>query len=352
MRILRSGFAVLNGLFVAAILSPLSMAVSAEPAEPAAPAVSATADATRKLLEGAQNCSPSKVQRALAQGGDPNVRSDANQTPLICAAICNDLETTKLLLSKGADVNFQSPEVGLSALMQAASTASLDVVQVLLDSGAKVSLSAFNGSTALHEALMRQRYATANLLLRKGADPNIRIKEIPILFFSLQKENVRAVRLLRQYGVRPDDRGPESHAATAGKTPLQVAEEHGWTTIAAELKGPAKPIAPKDLVNVDAEYDGSSSKVSTTGRIASVQGSRLLLDIGHGEMLLFQLRESSVFRRKAPDAGEYDRASVVVKTVKELQGLDIVTVTNPFGQNLVISIDEGPLIISNFSQSR
>jgi ankyrin repeat protein len=105
-----------------------------------------------------------EYNRAIPHGDD---------TPLLFAARVGDLESAKLLVAAGADVN-EADAWGISAVTLAGHSGFDDVVEFLLDKGADPN-AAKSGFTALHEAIMRRDEKTVAALLDHGADANARL---------------------------------------------------------------------------------------------------------------------------------------------------------------------------------
>jgi ankyrin repeat protein len=99
--------------------------------------------------------------RAIPHGGD---------TALMFAARVGDLNSAKLLVAGGANVNDQDAW-GVSATVLAVHSGYAELVGFLLDKGANPN-SAAAGFTALHEAIMRRDEKMVSVLLDRGADPN------------------------------------------------------------------------------------------------------------------------------------------------------------------------------------
>jgi ankyrin repeat protein len=200
-------------------------------------------------------------------------------TALLFAAQVGDVESTRLLLAAGADVNDTAAD-GRSPLVLAAFAGNGAVVPVLLEAGANPD-AADAGHTALHAAVLRSDLAAVKALLAKGANPNVQItKGTPVrrfgsqwtlpstligatpLFVAAAYLELDIIRALAAAGADP------SLALPSGTTPLLVA-----AGIAA-----ARENRPSDFVRhgiVDSEY-------ATVPRLEHevLEAVRLLLDLG------------------------------------------------------------------------
>jgi ankyrin repeat protein len=103
--------------------------------------------------------------KAIPHGGE---------TALMFAARVGDLESAKLLVAAGGNVN-DADAWGVSATTLAAHSGFTDMVAFLLDKGADPN-AAPNGFTALHEAIMRRDEKMVTALLDHHADPNAPLK--------------------------------------------------------------------------------------------------------------------------------------------------------------------------------
>ena len=95
-------------------------------------------------------------------------------TPLLFAARHGDIDSARLLLAAGADVNDTAP-TGASALIVAAHSGHGAFAATLLDEGADPN-AAGAGYGALHAAILRGDGKLVEELLRHGADPNARLE--------------------------------------------------------------------------------------------------------------------------------------------------------------------------------
>jgi ankyrin repeat protein len=95
-------------------------------------------------------------------------------TPLLFAAREGDLESARLLVAAGADVNDRAAQ-GISATVLAAHSGNGELVDFLLEKGADPN-AAEGGYTALHAALLRRNHKAVAALLARGADPNAKVR--------------------------------------------------------------------------------------------------------------------------------------------------------------------------------
>ncbi len=82
----------------------------------------------------------------------------------------NDSDSLMLLIEQGADVNYKSEIIKISALHWAAGLGHTEMATILLDQGADINTGDENGSTAMHWAALFGRPLVAALLIERGAD--------------------------------------------------------------------------------------------------------------------------------------------------------------------------------------
>jgi ankyrin repeat protein len=110
---------------------------------------------------------------ALVLAKHPNTRVEfenrLGETPLMLAAIQNQLELAKLLIERGADINRK----GWTPLHYAATRGHRDMMRLLLEHDAYIDSEAANGTTPLMMAAYAAPPLAVKLLLEEGADPTL-----------------------------------------------------------------------------------------------------------------------------------------------------------------------------------
>ncbi len=113
-----------------------------------------------------------KVVRLLLQHPQTQVESTnaVGETPLMMAALRADIDSMKILIARGAQVN----RPGWTPLHYAASSPSDAPVRLLVEQGAQIDARAPNGNTPLMLAARYGSEGSVTLLLQRGADRTLR----------------------------------------------------------------------------------------------------------------------------------------------------------------------------------
>lgn len=110
----------------------------------------------------------------LDKGVDINCRDTNGMTPLIAAAGKGYLDMVKLLIERGADVSLKEKRKGLSALKFAAGGGHSEVIRLLLDAGADVNELDYWGRGALIFAAGKGVIENVKMLIERGAEVNVK----------------------------------------------------------------------------------------------------------------------------------------------------------------------------------
>ncbi len=112
-----------------------------------------------------------ELSAQLDAGLDVNTRTPVLRTHLLAlAAAHGHVETVKLLLDRGADIN-AADATGWTALHGAAYFGSAEIIQLLLDRGARIPESNWYTPTLLHLAESRGSQSAIDLLQRVEPKP-------------------------------------------------------------------------------------------------------------------------------------------------------------------------------------
>ncbi|KRZ77069.1 Ankyrin repeat domain-containing protein 17, partial [Trichinella papuae] len=129
------------------------------------------------LIEAAQEGWACCAQVLLEHGAKLEALNPAMETALLKAAENGHVTVTKLLLSEGADVERADCD-GQTPLMKAAKNGHLVIVELLLSRGADINrMTPGREHTALSLACSFGKEAVARLLLERGADATVKLKD-------------------------------------------------------------------------------------------------------------------------------------------------------------------------------
>ena len=152
-----------------------------------------TTDGETVLMTAARAGNAAAVKLLLDRGADVNARERyKGQTALMWAASERHPDVVKLLLEHGADWKVRSfdretrppklsaassispiPRGGFTALLFAAREGDIDTTKVMLDGGVDINYGDVDNTTALVVAIMNKKYTLAKYLIERGADVNV-----------------------------------------------------------------------------------------------------------------------------------------------------------------------------------
>lgn len=319
------------------------------------------------------------AQTLLAHGADLNARTAQAHTPLRAATDTGKLETAEFLISKGADVhardhdgdfaliNAMDPKMvqllidsgarvndrnkrGHTPLMMAAARGLMDIVRVLIENGAEVTGRDPRGHTALmmamgdsahnldydvvgHVSSYEDRIATAAYLIDKGADVNAKDDSgQTALFYAVMETDYELVECLVEKGV---DVGIKNHQ---GQTAPALAEaldrkslqSSPWRRNEDGLQSYTRMSAIQDLLRTAAlEKETAAStkdEPAKKNQATTLQAERI-------RYFKNKKRNSHMFPREAPSAAPFsdsknrvvihDTVRVVLDLSTQVLGFDV-----------------------------
>ena len=187
-----------------------------------------------------ENFGGQQAQDAATSRNSPlNAYQKGGSTPLLFAARVGDLESTRLLLAAGANVNDASPD-GMNTVVLASRSNHEKLAQLLVDSGADPN-AAGAGYTALHAAVLMSQADLVKTLLAHGANPDAPLtRGTPVrrggedlvlpdeligatpFMLAAKFTDVPIMKLLAAAGADP------KIPMRSGATPLMAASGFGW----------------------------------------------------------------------------------------------------------------------------
>jgi ankyrin repeat protein len=133
-----------------------------------------------------------------------NKKDDRGYSPIIIAAIKNRLEIVKLLIESGANIEDLTPAKE-TPLTVASIFNYKDVVELLIKSGSNVNAADDHDFTALINASFNKNYDVVKLLLDNGAEINhVDCTGSTALIYAVIKHQTKIVKLLLEYGADPN----------------------------------------------------------------------------------------------------------------------------------------------------
>ena len=200
------------------------------------------------IFEAANKGTAQDVKYHLERGADIEGKKGGH-TPLHLAAAYNpNVETTKFLVSKGANIRARCDGSGMTPFIEAVSMGQVEVAQFLLSVGSDVNAKLNNGGTGLHIATERGHVETVKFLVSKGLDVNAKNND--------------------------------------GKSPLDLARERNKTELVRYLEGQTSQ--PFDNTESDFEwlFDGRSLNgwEGDTNAWRVDQNEKALINTGKGNL--------------------------------------------------------------------
>jgi ankyrin repeat protein len=171
------------------------------------------------------------VRMLVTLGADVNAVNEFRQPPLLYATRAGAVEMVSLLLRSGADPNIKMSDGDFVLREAAGKGISARITRALLKHGANPRAANNNGGTALHMAAFQDRSDVAKLLLRAGADANHRDRHgHGPLTCAVLRNHTDVVLLLLENGAEPEKQ-PEALGVAAAEGRLKLVRtliDRGW----------------------------------------------------------------------------------------------------------------------------
>jgi ankyrin repeat protein len=152
------------------------------------------------LMKAVKSNNVARVKELIQQGVNVNTLDTNGDAPLIQAAYEGYTEIVRLLLEAGADVSVVDPGMKATALHAAAYAGRTEAAKLLIAYKVDIDKQGpYNGYTALHDALWQNHVETAKVLIEAGANLGLTTHEgqTPLAFARSRKQG-ELVALLEQ----------------------------------------------------------------------------------------------------------------------------------------------------------
>jgi ankyrin repeat protein len=146
------------------------------------------------------------VNLLIVNGANKDIKNPNGDTLLHYAVINKHINIANLLLKHDANINCINKK-GFTPLMMAAYLQDIKMVEFLLSiKNCDVNLLSNNGSTALHQAFLKNDSAEiVKILLENGANVNAKYDDISLVHLAIDKQFVKVFGLLLSYGAKTND---------------------------------------------------------------------------------------------------------------------------------------------------
>ncbi len=141
------------------------------------------------------------ISQAISNGLDVNkaTNSVGNEIiPLCYASKVGNIQMVRVLLDSGATINIgDENQGGITPLIIACQSSNIDIIRLLLDSGADINMDCESGFTPLSNACEYEHVDVVRLLIDLGADVNLpSLEGSNPLSISIECENIELVKIL------------------------------------------------------------------------------------------------------------------------------------------------------------
>jgi len=210
----------------------------------------------------------------VEKGADLNAEDIYGGTVLHYATIKRNLEIVKFLVEKGAVLNAKDIYGG-TVLHYASRSENLEIVKFLVDKGADLSAEDESGETVLHYASRSGNLELVKWLVEKGADLNAKERSgETVLHYAWRSRNLELVKWLVEKGA--DLNAKDIH----NKTVLHYASHSGNLELVKWLVEKGADLNAKDIHNkIVLDYASHSGNLELVKWLATKRGELYVKDI-------------------------------------------------------------------------
>ena len=260
-----------------------------------------------------------KVAELLSQQGAQTGFAGFTGNDIWSAVGSGDIETIKQQLAKGADINAQGGEYGITPLSWAALLEQTQTAELLIQRGANVNSKNRDGSTSLHSAAFLGRHEIAKLLVQKGADVNARNNEGTTAMDALKTDwgTVQFIAQLLQ--IQVDREKVESGRAKVAELLSQQGVQTGFAGLAGNDIWTAAVLGNIEAVkqhlakgvDVNAKNKDGASALHVAAIVGQYEVAELLIQ--KGADVNFRGNDGGTALHAAAFLGQYEIATLLVQ---------------------------------------
>jgi len=235
------------------------------------------------LVEAVKDGDRQAIRRQLSQRTDVNAAEPDGTTALHWAAYRNDLDTTKLLVRRGANVKAVN-RYGVTPLYLAAANGNAAIIEELLRAGADANTPFGEGETPLMTVARTGNVDALKVLIAHGAEVNHRENwrgETPLMWAAAAGQTA-AVKFLVEVGADLTARSTGAPAPARGGPQAQTPESRRQPQASAAGQGrsEAPPDASKSSAATRPRSLYTFSPLLFAVRAGHIDAVRALLDAG------------------------------------------------------------------------
>lgn len=169
------------------------------------------------LLKAIRNKNARRVEMLINRGANPNTMIDGSRSPLIFAVAAKSPEVVRVLVRAGANLNYEMPANGPTALRLAVGMEQKEIVELLCEAGAAVNAANQDGNAALHMAVEDKKFDLVHILVKHGADVMQQGDPVknPVTHLITMGEEDLAIELMQSPTFPMDDYRAHSNAVVA-----------------------------------------------------------------------------------------------------------------------------------------
>jgi len=202
------------------------------------------------LMSASYECHELAVEELLKRGANPNSKDSSNigGSPLLLASGRNDLgvQTMRLLVKFGADVNPTFHKRGETPLLKASDMGNDGEVEFLLSVGADPNAKDWQGHTPLRNAIDHAREKSVRLLLDAGADREAIFRnDLRPIHLVVLCPNYKILEMLLEQDIDVNARLSQGFRRS---TPLHIATLNGEATVVKILLSKGAKINAEDAL--------------------------------------------------------------------------------------------------------